>query len=120
MDKPFEIIITTTHEGISLTIARRSGYNYQIQVAKPVTLEFEEIKEGDTFKPTLIFNHIDAAYFFEALKEALEPVGKKREKEIRMKAKIEAQDEHIKDLRKLVEVLGGSAKRRISIGEEDT
>jgi hypothetical protein len=119
MDKPFQVIINPTYEGVSITIIRRSGFNFMPAVAKPIILEFEELKnEGDPFPPTLILNHIEAEFFLNAWKEALEPVGKKREREIRMKAKIDAQEEHLKDLRKIIEVFCSGAKRRITLGED--
>lgn len=119
MDKPYQVIINSSYDGVSITIVRRSGFNFLPAVAKPVTLEFEDLKnEGDPFEPTFKLNHIEAEFFLNAWKEALEPVGKKREREIRMKAKMDAMEEHLKDLRRIIEVLSIGAKRRIDLGGE--
>jgi hypothetical protein len=115
--KPFEIIIHTTYEGCSITIVRRSNCGYLPSVAKPIMLDFEPLKsEGDPFEPTFKLNNIEAMWFLEAWKEALEPYGKKREKEIKMKARLAALEEELRDLRQIIGVLSnGELKRRISL-----
>jgi hypothetical protein len=115
-DSPYEVIITFAPEGTSISIIRRQGY-MQVAVARPVELVWEIItKEGEPFKPFFTLSHIEAKYLLDAFKEALEPYGKKREKEIKMKAKMDAMEQHLEDLRQIIKALSGSElKRRISL-----
>jgi len=79
----------------------RNGKRY---VAKPVKLVFEEWKEGEIIKPTLIFYHFVGEEFLKSLAEALDEKGIKTEQDAKIAGTLEATRYHLEDLRKLLKL----------------
>ncbi len=73
-------------------------------VAKPVKLEFEELKEGLTTGPTLTIPWDITESFLRNLAEALDNEGIKTDKDARIAGTLEATKYHLGDLRKLLKL----------------
>jgi len=71
-------------------------------VAKPVVLEFEEIKPSERVHPTLCIDPFRATEFLKSLAEALDKQGVKTENDYKIQGILEATKYHLEDMRRLV------------------
>ena len=86
--------------GVEIYIFKdRDGKRY---VAKPVILEFEEIKLGERVYPTLCINPFEATEFLKSLAEALDKQEVKTENDYKIQGILEATKYHLEDMRRLV------------------
>lgn len=69
-------------------------------IAKPVNLEFKELETGDL--PTLRLSNVVAEQFLKGLAEALDKQGIKTENDFKIQGLLEAKENHLEDMRKLV------------------
>ena len=85
--------------GISVTFVTERG-NRRFY-AKPINLEFTEVEEGAAFEPTLKIPGEECRSFLASMAEALREKGIKPE-ESKLEGKVEALQNHLKDMRRLV------------------
>ena len=110
-----KILITQGYEGTAIHVYQLRGPNGRWARARPVELVFEEIEEGKCpDAPFLKLPVIYSVEFFEALKEAIEPIGKKREAEIKLQIENKMLKEQIADLREILS-LKTKGTRRIEL-----
>lgn len=83
----------------------RSGGNDpgdRTYIAKPVKLEFKEIKAGEIPPPTLVLRGLVAQDVMQSLAEALDKKGFKTDKDAKIEGTLVATRYHLEDLRKLL------------------
>lgn len=71
-------------------------------VAKPIELEFAEIKPGTEVKPTLFLNWNNGQEFLQALSKALSEAHVQPPEQPFIAGKLAATETHLEDMRKLV------------------
>jgi len=84
-------------------------------IAKPITLEFEKLKEMEVHEPTLKMNHLEGGFLLDAFRTALAEYGAGKGG---LQGKVEAMKEHIDDLRMILRIPTEKSKRLLT--PEDT
>lgn len=102
MNAPFEVRIYSQPWDGATHIAFLRKVDGQTQIAKPILLEFEPIKEFEPHEATLKLNPITAKEFLQAMSNALEEHGTPSVSASKISGKLEATEKHLEDMRKLV------------------
>lgn len=79
-------------------------YDGKKYLAKPINLEFSEIKEAVIMGPTIKIPYYDAKEFMESMAEQLDKDGIKTDKDAKIEGTLEATRFHLEDLRKLLKL----------------
>lgn len=97
----FKVFITTEPHLDLTYISFISEVNGKRSIAKPIKLEFEEIKEGESIEHTLKIHNNFSKPFLKAMAEALDKQGIKTENDHKLQGILEATKYHLEDMRKL-------------------
>ena len=110
----FEVKYYFSEFGMGINIYQARGPGYTWHVAKPVILEFTELKENEHHEPTLKLNHIEGGHLLDAFSKCLANHGDSIEK---LKGKLEVMERYVEDLRKLLKL--GEVNKRLLRPEEE-
>lgn len=101
----FEVQIHTSNEGCSIiNIYSQRGPGYGWHVAKPITLEFERLEEGQVHEPTLKMSSLEGPYLMDAFRKALSKTKEEEDSVAKLKGEIKAMRAHIEDLKTLLQI----------------
>lgn len=102
MENTSKVIIREMYFKDSIGILFYQTINGKKYVARPVNLKFEEVKEDESLEPTLEFHRQFSGDFMNALAEALDNANIKTENDFKIKGLLEAKDNHLEDMRRIV------------------
>ncbi len=97
-----KIFITRDPIGSVRLYVTREGFGGKVMIAKPVTLEFEEVDQTVSQDGTLFVHGVVANQFMQSLADALAGQQVKTENDHKIEGVLEATKAHLTDMRQLV------------------